>query len=86
MLGGERKEKYMNEYGLSEYDANVLTKNKKVSDYFEECIKDKCDPKIITSMHIDHAYTIDEALAKARKIVGENKKITIIPDGISVIF
>ena len=49
-------------------------------------VTDKCDPKIITSMHIDHAYTIDEALAKARKIVGENKKVTIIPDGISVIF
>lgn len=47
-------------------------------------VSDKCDPSIITSMHIKHAYTIDEALEKARSIVG-NKKITIIPDGISVI-
>ena len=31
------------------------------------------------------AYTIEEALDEAAKIVGENKKITIIPDGISVI-
>ena len=49
-------------------------------------VTDKCDPNIITAMHIEHAYTIEEALAKAEKIVGSNKKITIIPDGISVIF
>lgn len=48
-------------------------------------VSDKCDPNIITSMHIMHAYNIEEALAKARAIVG-NKKITVIPDGISVIF
>lgn len=49
-------------------------------------VTDKCDPKIITDMHINHAYTIDEALEKAYNIVGKDKKVTIIPDGISVIF
>jgi len=49
-------------------------------------VSDKCDPKIITSMHIKHAYTLEEALEKARLIVGKDKKITVIPDGISVIF
>ena len=44
-----------------------------------------CDPKIITDMHILHAYTIEEALSKAYEIVGKDKKVTIIPDGISVI-
>ena len=44
-----------------------------------------CD-KIFTSMHIKHAYTLEEALEKARSIVGKDKKITVIPDGISVIF
>lgn len=48
-------------------------------------VSDKCDPSIITNMHIMHAYNIEEALEKARNIVG-NKKITVIPDGISVIF
>lgn len=48
-------------------------------------VSDKCDPNIITSMHIKHAYTLDEALQKARSIVGETEKITVIPDGISVI-
>lgn len=44
-----------------------------------------CDPKLFTDMHMMHAYSLDEALQKARKITGENSKITIIPDGISVI-
>lgn len=43
------------------------------------------DKSIFTSMHIDHAYTIDEALDKAYSIVGKDSKVTIIPDGISVI-
>lgn len=49
-------------------------------------VTDKCDHKIITDMHIAHAYTIDEALEKAYNIVGKDKLVTVIPDGISVIF
>lgn len=37
-------------------------------------VSDKCDPKIITDMHIKHAYTLEEALEKASSIVGEGKK------------
>lgn len=48
-------------------------------------VSNKCNTRIITDMHIRHAYTLDEALTEARKIVGEDKKITVIPDGISVI-
>lgn len=59
--------------------ARILTKANVI------IVSDKCDPKIITSMHIMHATTIDEALQKAYQLVG-NKKVTIIPDGISVIF
>ena len=35
----ERKEDYIKNYGLSNYDAEVLIKEKDVSDYFEECLK-----------------------------------------------
>lgn len=45
VLAHERKEKYMNEYNLSEYDASVLVKEKAISDYFEECVKLCNDPK-----------------------------------------
>ena len=41
----ERKKKYIEEYGLSEYDAGVLVKEKAISDYFEECVKLGIDSK-----------------------------------------
>ena len=45
MLAHERKEKYIKEFGLSLYDAKVLVKDKKVSDFFEECVSLGSDPK-----------------------------------------
>ncbi len=37
-LANERKEKYIEEYGLKPYDAKVLVKDKNISDYFEAVI------------------------------------------------
>ena len=45
MLADERKEKYITEYNLKEYDANIIVKDKDVSDYFEELIKNGIDAK-----------------------------------------
>lgn len=44
-LPRERKLKYINEYGLSEYDANIIIKEKAYADYFEECISLGMDKK-----------------------------------------
>ena len=44
-LASERKEIYMNEYGLSEYDATVIVKDKAISDYYEEALKLGADAK-----------------------------------------
>ena len=46
MLQFERVEKYMNEYGLSRYDSEIIVKDKRVSDYYEETISLGADPKI----------------------------------------
>ena len=37
-LPRDRRKKYIEEYGLSEYDANIIIKNKEYADYYEECI------------------------------------------------
>lgn len=39
MLASERKQKYMSEYGLSDYDAKVIVKEREYAEYFEDCIK-----------------------------------------------
>lgn len=38
MLKLEREEMYMEKYNLSQYDAEVLAKNRKIADYFEEVL------------------------------------------------
>ena len=45
MLPNERKEKYISDYGLSDYDAKILIKEKKIADYFEKCIEIGIDSK-----------------------------------------
>lgn len=44
-LASERKETYMNEYGLSDYDATIIVKDKAISDYYEETIQLGGEPK-----------------------------------------
>lgn len=44
-----------------------------------------CDHKLLKSMHLDTASTLDEALRKAFSLVGANASVAVIPDGVSVI-
>lgn len=44
-LAFERKAMYMEDYGISDYDATILVKEKPVADFFEEVISLGSDPK-----------------------------------------
>ena len=70
MLQFDRINKYMNEYGLSRYDATILVHDKAVSDYFEECIKLGADQKESSN------WITSNILGYLNK---ENKKISDIP-------
>lgn len=48
-LPDSRRERYVNELGLDEYDAHVLTNTKEMSDFFEETIAKGADPKQATN-------------------------------------
>lgn len=56
----ERKDKYINKLGLSDYDARILIKEKKISDYFEKCLDLGIEPKTaanwIISMILGYIY------------------------------
>lgn len=41
----DRKKRYIKEYGLSDYDANIIIKEKDYADYFEKCISLGMDAK-----------------------------------------
>ena len=90
MLASERKEKYINEYNLSSYDAGVLVKSKKISDYFDECVKLGANPKsacnwittrVLAEVNKSEEITIDDIFIKPNMIVElikliDEKKIT----------
>ena len=62
-LASERKTKYIEKYGLSDYDATIIVKDKKVSDYYEEVIKLGGNPKKasnwLTSVILGHLNKYD---------------------------
>lgn len=86
-LAGERKEKYINEYGLKATDARVLVKEKAVADYFEEVVKGGVEPVdaanwmntvILGSINklevsIEDFFIRPETLAKLVDLVKEGK-------------
>lgn len=48
-------------------------------------VTDQCDHTLIDRMHMLSAATLDEALELAEGFVGKESRITVIPDGVSVI-
>jgi nickel-dependent lactate racemase len=48
-------------------------------------VTDMCDPEMIKKMHMQHAFTFEEALKRAFEIKGNDASISVIPDGVSVI-
>ncbi|KGG80410.1 glutamyl-tRNA amidotransferase [Caloranaerobacter azorensis H53214] len=48
-LPDNRKERFMREYNLPEYDANVLTSSKELANFFEETVKINKNPKQVSN-------------------------------------
>jgi aspartyl-tRNA(Asn)/glutamyl-tRNA(Gln) amidotransferase subunit B len=48
-LPREKKERFIREYNIPAYDANILTETRPLADYFEECIKSFAQPKTISN-------------------------------------
>jgi aspartyl-tRNA(Asn)/glutamyl-tRNA(Gln) amidotransferase subunit B len=44
-----KRQRFIGQYGLPEYDAQVLTSSKALADYFEECIRHHPHPKTVSN-------------------------------------
>ena len=44
-----RKQRLMDDYGLSEYDAAIITASKAMADYFDQSVKNNTDAKIVAN-------------------------------------
>ena len=87
MLQFDRIEKYINEYGLSEYDAKVLSRHREISDYYNEVIEYGIDPKSASNwvttvvlgslnkleMELKDFFITSKILSGVVKLVNENK-------------
>ena len=57
----ERRKQYTSEFGLTEYDAEVLTNDKEISDFYDECLKVYNEPKKVCN------YCLTELLKHIEK-------------------
>ncbi|NLA59240.1 MAG: Asp-tRNA(Asn)/Glu-tRNA(Gln) amidotransferase subunit GatB [Firmicutes bacterium] len=48
-LPDARRDRFMDAYGLSRYAAEVLTSSRDLADYFEECLGEINDPKLVSN-------------------------------------
>ena len=48
-------------------------------------VTDMCSPEMIKEMHMEHAYTFEDALQRAFELKGKDAGVVVIPDGVSVI-
>ncbi len=81
-----KKERYMTEYGLSEYDATQLTSSKKTANYFEKTVSICKSPKQVANWIMsDFAKMLNEAEIEidSSKVTEENlaSLITLIDSG-----
>jgi aspartyl-tRNA(Asn)/glutamyl-tRNA(Gln) amidotransferase subunit B len=45
----ERRGRFVEEHGLSEYEAQVLTDDRELADYFEACLEERASPKAVAN-------------------------------------
>ena len=48
-LPAQKRERFVNEYGIPQYDADVLTSSKALANYYEGCVKFYNKPKVISN-------------------------------------
>ncbi|UQS86389.1 Asp-tRNA(Asn)/Glu-tRNA(Gln) amidotransferase subunit GatB [Nicoliella spurrieriana] len=85
-MPNERKQRYVSELGLTDYDAMVLTQTKEMSDFFDQLVKLGADAKIASNYLQGNvnAYLNEEQVDLAdTKITPENlaTMIKLISDG-----
>ena len=47
-LPSQRKSRFMSQYQIAEYDANILTEDKMIADYYERVVQSVSDPKLVS--------------------------------------
>ena len=86
-LPDEKRDRFIREYEIPPYDAQVLTSSKALANFFEECIKEYRSPKVLSNWIMGDllrelkltGVDIDESLLKPRHLA---KMVKMIDDGV----
>lgn len=87
ILAPERKEKYIKDYGLTEYDAKIIVKEKAIADFYEETINKGANPKLASNwlttnilgylnkydLNIEDIYLTPQMLVDLIKMIEDGK-------------
>lgn len=73
-LPDQRKARYMENYGLPEYDAEVITASKELSDFFDQCLESYNNPKNLSN------WVMGELLKHLNAVNQEIKDCKIKPE------
>lgn len=76
-LPDERCKRFIDEYELPPYDAEVLTTSRDLADYFEECVKEYPHPKPVSN------WIMGEFLRLLKKRGQSIKEIRVTPKGVA---
>ena len=77
-LPDQKKHRFQDEYDLPSYDAEVLTSSRELADYFEACVKDFNQPKLVSNWVMGsllgylnaHGKTIEASPIAPRDLAG----------------
>ncbi|MEG2685526.1 MAG: Asp-tRNA(Asn)/Glu-tRNA(Gln) amidotransferase subunit GatB [Christensenellaceae bacterium] len=76
-LPAAKRERYIREFGLPEYDASILTMSKYTAQFFEECVAIYNEPKAISNyIMVDLARLLNENNMEAKNIPISPKGLT----------
>lgn len=86
-LPDEKRERFIREYEIPEYDARVLTSSRALADFFEACIKEYRKPKVISNWIMGDllrelrlsGLEVEESPLKPRQL---SKMIRMIDEGV----
>lgn len=80
LLAKDRIKNYIENFRLPEYDAKILTNEKFVSDYFEECLKIYNKPKQISNWIMTHVLRVlkEKPCENLNEIISSENLIEII--------
>lgn len=73
LLPKARAQKYIDEYKLPEYDAQILTSERAIADFFDECVASYDNPKMISN------WIMTEVMRKLKESESEDIVLPIKP-------